>query len=140
MVFQGYKKPLMQSDLHKLSRRHDTEFVANRLEAEWDAELDRRDQDLHYTPSFGKALVRTFWREFSWAVVPLLIRIVSSFGAPFLLRNFIQFIQDTSLPMSQGLVLLFMIFVSFFQMLLTESLSGAEFFPLDLHNYSFPVV
>jgi hypothetical protein len=112
MMELGYKKPLMEADLHQLEREHDAEVVTDRLETEWREELRRQGEDVQYAPSLGKAFVRTYWREYLAGVIPRLVKVVGSFVAPFLLQRLIQFVEDPSLSTLYGVVLLLVLFVS----------------------------
>lgn len=111
MMDLGYQKPLMDSDLHQLSREHDAEVVTDRVEIQWREELRRRDENIQYQPSLAKAFVRAYWREYLAGVLPRLLKVVGSFVAPFLLQRIIKFVEDPELTTLYGILLLAILFV-----------------------------
>ncbi|OWA52394.1 Multidrug resistance-associated protein 1 [Hypsibius exemplaris] len=132
MVYLGFRKPLVQSDLWTLDEFDRTQTYSERLQRNWDYEVDRwrrsqpdistpegtRVRRTLYEPSLTKALIKTVWAAFIQTAGLRIIGDVAVFISPQVMRLLIDFVTDQNEQSWKGYFYVSLMFAGAFSQVL----------------------
>eukprot|EP00760_Papus_ankaliazontas_P023578 PhM_4_TR2069/c0_g1_i1/m.68645/K05665/ABCC1; ATP-binding cassette, subfamily C (CFTR/MRP), member 1 len=117
LMILGAQRPLHPADLQPLPRRFNSERHLTIFEKYWSDERLEHPEG----PSLFAALRRCFSRRFLQSVGLELLEVLLGFVGPLALKAVIGFTADKSRPVSEGLILVVLLFISS----LTKGISAA---------------
>ncbi|XP_055346866.1 LOW QUALITY PROTEIN: multidrug resistance-associated protein 1-like [Paramacrobiotus metropolitanus] len=117
LVYKGWRRPLIQSDLWELDTPDKTAVTVRKFEEHWKQEVERGKNGA-YQPSIMKALGKTYWKLMLMTGFLQLLStvILQTVALPFALRYIIWFVSAPHVEMWKGYfvaIALFLISVGF---------------------------
>ncbi|BBN08483.1 ATP-binding cassette, subfamily C (CFTR/MRP), member 2 [Marchantia polymorpha subsp. ruderalis] len=109
LMAKGAKKPLQLSDVPLPAPGDQASFHYARFKENWDMEMKTRDQK---SPSFYKAIARTFWRKALWNAIIAGANSVASYVGPFLIEDFVEYLAGRRRFPQEGAILVSLFFLS----------------------------
>ena len=95
----GSKRNINREDLYKISSEAESQALGNKLEFEWNKELEKRQKSYEvgalYNPNLTKAIIRAFLPGFLiWGISALFVDIVFRIPQPLLMCWFIRYFSS----------------------------------------------
>jgi hypothetical protein len=96
----GSKRNINKEDLYKISSEAESQALGNKLEFEWNKELEKRQKSYEvggalYNPNLTKAIIRAFLPGFLiWGIFALFVDIVFRIPQPLLMCWFIRYFSS----------------------------------------------